>query len=174
MTLLVTELAAHHDRSDFDCGEPPLNQFLQRLARQQSAREFSKTYVAAHVDESQILGFYVISTGQVDFENWPQYLHLPRYPVPVARIGRLAVDTRSQGLGVGAVLLRHTVGLALRLADSVGLYAVVVDAKSPAVAAFYVRHGFTRFPDRPLMLFLTLNVARKADQVAASSLGAPH
>lgn len=168
MTLLVTELASHHDRSDFDCGEPALNQYLQRLARQQSARNFSKTYVVVPAGEAQILGFYSISAGGVDFENWPQNLRLPRYPTPVVRIGRLAVDARSQGRGVGAVLLRHALGLALRLSDSVGLNAVVVDAKNPEVAAFYARHGFTPFPDRPLMLFLTLTVAQKAYQMAVS------
>ena len=67
MTLLVTELASHHDRSDFDCGEPALNQYLQRLARQQSARNFSKTYVVVPAGEAQILGFYSISAGGVDF-----------------------------------------------------------------------------------------------------------
>jgi GNAT superfamily N-acetyltransferase len=174
MNLVVTELAAHHDRSDFDCGEPALNQFLQRLARQQSVRDFSKTYVACQSNEPQIFGFYAISSGSIDFAHWPQTLRLPRYPVPVARLGRLAVDKRSQGQGTGTVLLSHAVNLALMLSAYIGLYALVVDAKDEAAAAFYVRHGFARFPDRPLTLFLSLDIARQARQAFSGAPGVVH
>lgn len=171
MKLLITELAAHHDRSGFDCGEPALNQFLQRLARQQSDRDFSKTYVACRPDASQILGFFAISSGSVDFAHWPAPLRLPRYPVPVARLGRLAVDQHHRGLGIGAALLSHAVRLAMMLSTQIGLYAVVVDAKDARVAAFYLRHGFLPFPDRPLTLFLTLWMARQA---SAAAVGGSH
>ena len=46
MTIQITPLAAHHDRAGFDCGEPALNEFLRRLARQQAERGFNRTYVA--------------------------------------------------------------------------------------------------------------------------------
>jgi GNAT superfamily N-acetyltransferase len=174
MNLLVTELAPWHDRADFDCGEPALNQFLQRLARQQSARDFSKTYVACQPDLPQIFGFYAISSGSIDFAHWPTELRLPRYPVPVARLGRLAVDTRAQAQGIGRVLLSHAVNLALMLSAHIGLYALVVDAKDEAAAAFYIRHGFVCFPDRPLKLFLSLDVARQACPATAVTPGAPH
>lgn len=174
MKLAITELNPRHDRAGFDCGEPALNQFLQRLARQQATRDFSKTYVACAPDASQILGFYAISSGSIDFAHWPPTLRLPRYPVPVARLGRLAVDVRAQGQGIGAVLLSHAVSLAVMLAEHIGLYALVVDAKDDAVAAFYLRHGFARFPDRPLTLFLTLDVARQARLAASGNPGAEH
>jgi len=171
MKLLITELSPHHDRAGFDCGETALNHFLQRLARQQSARDFSKTYVASLPDAPQIFGFYAISSGSIDFASWPPTLRLPRYPVPVARLGRLAVDRRAQGQGVGAALLSHSVRLATTLSDQIGLYALVVDAKDDRAAAFYARHGFERFPDRPLTLFLTLDMARHA---SSALLGAVH
>jgi len=167
MNLLVSELAARHDRSDFDCGEPALNQFLQRLARRQSTRDFSKTYVACEPDLPRIFGFYAISSGSIDFAHWSPDLRLPRYPVPVARLGRLAVDTRAQGQGIGRVLLSHAVNLALMLSAHIGLYALVVDAKDEVAAAFYIRHGFVCFSDRPLKLFLTLDVARQARPTSA-------
>jgi len=162
MKLVISELRPEHDRSAFDCGEPALNQFLQRLARQQSARDFNKTYVACRTDSPQILGFYAISSGSVDFAHWSSSMRLPRYPVPVVRLGRLAVDQRVQGQGVGAALLSHAVLLALQLFDQIGVFAVVVDAKDERAAAFYTRYGFVCFPDRPLMLFLTLATARLA------------
>ena len=167
MSLRIAGLDKCHDRSDFDCGESQLNVYLQRLARQQAQRDFSRTYIAYEADEAQseakrIQGFYAISSGSIDFKNLPAGLKLPRYPVPVARMGRLAVDVRAQGKGVGAALLAHAMQLSATLAQHIGVYALVVDAKHEAAAAFYVRYGFQRFTDQPLSLFLTTAVIRQA------------
>ena len=167
MSLCITGLEKHHDRANFDCGEPQLNAYLQRLARQQTQRDFSRTYVAHSADGAgsqtpYIQGFYAFSSGSLDFKNLPAGLKLPRYPVPVARIGRLAVDLRAQGLGVGAALLLHAMELSVTLAQQIGLYALVVDAKHEAAAAFYARYGFQHFVDQPLSLFLTTDTIRRA------------
>jgi GNAT superfamily N-acetyltransferase len=162
MKLRITPLAAQHDRQDFDCGEPALNAFLQRLARQQSDRDFNRTYVAEVLGEPRIHGFYAVSAAAVNFENFPKTLKLPRYPVPAARIGRLAVDQRSQGAGVGVALLQHAMDLAESLSQLIGLYALFVEAKNETAAAFYLRYGFQRLPDHPLNLFLTTDLIRRA------------
>ena len=162
MSIRIGGLERHHDRNDFDSGEPELNTFLQRLARQQSDRDFSRTYVAAVPGEARIRGYYAISSASIDFKNLPSTLKLPRYPVPVARIGRLAVDLREQDNGVGGALLTHAMRLAASLAQQIGLYALVVDAKNEAVATFYTRYGFQRFADEGLSLFLTTDVIRRA------------
>ena len=177
MSLTVSMLARHHDRNDFDSGQPALNVFLQRLARQHSERDFSRTYVAVRDDEttdqSRIRGFYAISAASTDFQNWPPHLKLPRYPVPVARIGRLAVDLREPGMGVGAALLLHAMNLSLSLAQQIGLHALIVDAKSASAAAYYARFGFQRFSDQTLCVFLTTDVIRRAQHYADQS-GAQH
>ena len=166
----ITALAAQHDRTDFDCGEPAPNDFLRRLARQQAERGFNRTYVAAEAEGAQILGFYALSAGAVEFEHWPTGFRLPRYPVPVARIGRLAVDRRWQGEGVGRMLLRHALQVSVALARQIGLYAVVVDAKHAEAAAFYAHFGFQPFQDGNLRLFLPLSTIRQVD-LAASAHG---
>lgn len=158
MTLVITGLERSHDRADFDCGEPALNAFLQRLARQQAERNFNRTYVAVAEGQARIHGYYAISSASIDFENWPEGLRLPRYPVPIARIGRLAVDIREQGKGVGAALLRHAMHLTASMARQVGVYALVVDAKHETAAAFYARYGFQRFSRQELSLFLMTDV----------------
>jgi len=172
MTVVITDLGRHHGRNDFDCGQPALNNFLQRLARQQAERDFNRTYVAVAQGESRIRGFYAVSSASIDFANWPSGLRLPPYPVPVARIGRLAVDVREQGKGIGAALLRHAMRLGASLAQQIGLSAVVVDARNEAAAAFYARYGFQRFPDQNLRLFLKTAVIRQA--LLSSTSGAPH
>lgn len=171
MSVRIVGLERHHDRADFDCGDPALNAYLQRLARQQAQRDFSRTYVAQSPGETggeamRIRGFYAISSGSIDFKNLPAGLKLPRYPVPVARLGRLAVDLREQGHGVGAALLAHAMQLSAKLAQQIGLYALVVDAKHEAAVAFYARYGFQRFVDQDLSLFLTTDVIRRAIAVS--------
>lgn len=161
MSTRIELLAVGHRRDDFDCGEPGLNDFLRRYARQQAERDFSRTYVAVGGDGAQIFGFHSISTGAIDFRNWPPGLRLPRYPVPVARIGRLAVDVRAQGAGVGAILLDHALRLSAAMAEQIGLHAVVVDAKHPKAAAFYAHYGFQLFRDGELSMFLMMSVIRR-------------
>jgi ribosomal protein S18 acetylase RimI-like enzyme len=173
MNVRIVGLNRQHDRSVFDCGESELNGYLQRLARQQAQRDFSRTYVAElpaeHAESAEsgvsgvrIGGFYSISSGSIDFMNLPPALKLPRYPVPVARMGRLAVDARQQGHGVGGALMAHAMHLVASLAEQIGLYALVVNAKHEAAAAYYLRYGFQRFADQHLSLFLTTDVIRKA------------
>ncbi len=170
MKLVITGLAREHDRQDFDCGEPALNTFLQRFARQQADKDFNRSYVAVAQGEPRIRGYYAISTASIDFQHWPPALRLPRYPVPVVRIGRLAVDLREQGNGVGTALLRHAMHLAASTAEKIGLYAVVVDAKNEAAVAFYARYGFQRFADQDLSLFLTTQLIRSAIAAAEATI----
>jgi ribosomal protein S18 acetylase RimI-like enzyme len=169
MKLVITGLAREHDRQDFDCGESALNTFLQRFARQQADKDFNRSYVAVAEGELRIRGYYAISTASIDFQNWSPALRLPRYPVPVVRIGRLAVDVREQGNGVGIALLRHAMQLAASTAEKIGLYAVVVDAKNEAAVAFYAKYGFQRFADQDLSMFLTTQLIRSAIAVAEAT-----
>ena len=149
-------LAAHHNRDGFDCGDSALNQFLQRLAGQQQRKGLGKTYAALADDGVSVVGFVTVSAGQVAATQLPPNLKLPRYPVPILRIGRLAVDTRHQGQGVGQDLLAFALRLALEFSQRIGLYAVVVDAKHEKAGAFYRRLGFMPTSDNPLCLFLPL------------------
>ena len=95
------------------------------------------------VDEGTILGFVTVAGAEVEIANLPVSARkgLPSYPLPALRIARLAVDSRAQGRGVGAELLKEALLLARRTADAVGCVGVVVDSKAEAVA-FYTRYGF--------------------------------
>ena len=162
MTIRVVPLASTHSRDDFDCGEPALNDFLRRYARQQQERDFSWTYVVLADDAKTVTAFVLVSVGQVDAASFPDPSKLPRYPVPVLRIGRLAVGRRAQGKKLGRDLMRFAVGLSLELAARVGIYAVIVDAKNEAARDFYERLGFASFKDAPFSMFLPIATLRRA------------
>lgn len=161
MALRIELLDGHAGRDSFDCGVAALNDFLSRQAGQQQRKGFGKTYVALGDGEDVIAGFVTVSVGQVAATELPPDLKLPRYPVPVLRIGRLAVDKRLQGQGVGHELLAFALHLALDFSGRVGIYAVVVDAKDDRAAGFYRKLGFRPTLDNTLCLYLPLAVLRQ-------------
>lgn len=158
-------LGAEHRREGFDCGDAALNDFLLRQAGQQQRRGFGKTYVALADDGVSIIGFVTVSAGQVATSALSSQAKLPRYPAPVLRIGRLAVDARHQGKGVGQDLLAFALRLAVEFSQRVGLYAVVVDAKHDKAKAFYVKLGFIVCVDNPLCLYLPVATLERAAAV---------
>ena len=155
-------LGVQHLREGFDCGEAALNDFLLRQAGQQQRRGFGKTYVALAEDGVTVTGFVTVSAGQVATTSLPSQLKLPRYPAPMLRIGRLAVDARHQGKGIGQNLLAFALRLAVEFSQRVGLYAVVVDAKHDKAQAFYVKLGFIACVDNPLCLYLPVATLEQA------------
>jgi GNAT superfamily N-acetyltransferase len=135
-------LRATDDRSRFRSGDPDLDRFLQRYAGQNQFRHHvGTTYVA--VDADRILGYATVASGNIEIDELPAAVRrgLPAYPLPVLRLGRLAVDESVRGQGLGKELLRFVFDLALRMANDYGCTGVLVDAKANAVG-FYERLGF--------------------------------
>ena len=162
MPVRIERLAARHQREKFDCGEPALSEFFQRQAGQLARRGFGKTYVALADDGLTVTGFVTISAGQVETAQMPPHLKLPRYPAPILRIGRLAVDQGQQGQGTGQQLMAFALQLALEFSQQAGLYAVVVDAKHNKAKAFYERLGFSETLGNPLCLYLPISALQNS------------
>lgn len=165
MVVQIERLAANHQRGRFDCGEPALNEFLQRQASQLERRGFGKTYVALAADGIEVVGFVTLSAGQAGSQNLSPLLKLPRYPTPILRIARLAVTRSQQGQGTGQHLMSFALLLALEFSSQVGLYAVVVDAKNAKAKAFYVTLGFIPTLDNALCLYLPMATVAKLQSV---------
>ena len=90
------------------CGHSALDDYIHRYALQDVRRDLARVFVASPADDLDCLaGFFTLSAGSVKCSNLPEKLSrkLPRYPVPVALIGRLAVDQAFQGKGLGSILL---------------------------------------------------------------------
>jgi GNAT superfamily N-acetyltransferase len=142
MEVVVRKLRPDDDRSVFQSGDPDLDRFFRRFAGQNQFKHYvGTTYIA--LDSEEIVGFATVSAAQIEIRDLPttKQSRLPRYPLPVLRLARLAVDQRAQGRGVGLTLLKAVFMLAREMASEFGCIGVVVDAK-PQAAAFYKRYGF--------------------------------
>lgn len=149
----IEKLADHHAVAGFECGVEPLDRFLvaHALANQRSGS--SQTYVALIGDA--VIGYYSLSVGQVLHAGAPKRLAkgLPRYPVPIVLLARLAVHRDWHGQKLGAGLFVDAMRRTIQAADIAGVRALVVHAKDDRAKAFYQHFGFEAFSDDPLTLF---------------------
>ncbi len=155
---LIERLSAAHDRSTFSSGEPSLDDFLRQYASQYDRKNMGRTFVAVAPDSARVLGYYTLSSGSVAFANLPAPVSrkLPRHPIPVAHLGRLAVDLGMRGRKLGAFLLLDALQRCLFLGDQIGIFAVEVNALSEAARQFYMKYGFTPLADDASHLYLRL------------------
>jgi GNAT superfamily N-acetyltransferase len=166
VTIKIRALLPADERGHFRSGNDDLDRFFHRFAGQNQFRHhIGVTYVA--MEAGEIMGFVTVTPAEILVEDLPsdRRASLPRYPLPVLRIARLAVDRSAQGRGLGHSLLKFALSLARRTAEQVGCIGVVVDAKLAAVT-FYQRFGFEALGviegsllDRPapVALFLPLS-----------------
>ncbi|MFT4026985.1 MAG: GNAT family N-acetyltransferase [Novosphingobium sp.] len=146
--------AARHDRSGFSCGVEILDRYLQSQAGQDARRRVAAPYVLIEPPSPDVLGFYTLSNTSIQAAELPLAFvkKLPRYPVlPATLLGRLAVDAKGRGRGLGTELLLDALQRCLR--TETASLAVVVDAKDDAAASFYGRHDFVRLVEQPNRLF---------------------
>lgn len=165
----IQQLSKDHDRSAFDCGVCPLNEYIKQFALQHASKDISRSFVAiTDSSPTQILGFFTLSMGSLDKENLPEKYQkkLPNFPIPIARIGRLAVDLNFQGNGLGEGLLMEALQRCFELSEKIGMLAVMVDAKDDNAKRFYLKYGFTELPDQPLSLFLPTSTIKSLFAIA--------
>ncbi len=150
----IEPLAKGHDRRAFSCGAEALDLYLRRFARQHADANVSRTYVAAR--GAAIHGYYSLAMSGIRRENLPErYLNrFPNFPLPVARLARLAVDLAHQRQGLGELLLADALQRCVRISESIGMIGVIVDAKDEHARGWYERYEFERLPDSPLTLWL--------------------
>ncbi len=150
----IEPLSPAHNRRTFSCGVDALDAYLRRFAGQHAAANVSRTYVAT--DGAEILGFYSLAMSGIRKDNLParSAARFPNFPLPVARLARLAVALRHQRQGLGELLLADALHRCLRLCAEIGMIGVVVDAKDERARGWYERYEFERLPDSPLSLWL--------------------
>lgn len=136
---------AAHDRKSFDCGVDELNVFLWQFAAKHRTAGISKTMILPALDPpSAICAYYTLSHTEIERQTLPIALakKLPCYPVPVLLIAQLAIHKALQGQGLGRDTLIAALQHSLRINSHLPSFAVVVDALSNGVEAFYRKFGF--------------------------------
>ncbi len=152
-------ISKEHQRKNFDCGYPSLNQYLKKYARQNHQKGIAKAFVATRPDlPLKVDGYYTISSSVIEFASFTEYYQqrMPKYPIPAALIGRLAVDNSAKGQGLGTELLVDALLRIIKVSQDIGVFAVRVDAINDSAKAFYLKHEFIPFQEQPLSLFLPL------------------
>ncbi len=155
---IIEPFGKHHERSTFTCGRAALDDFIRTRVSQYAKRRLGQTFVAVRPGEPRVIGYYTLAAGAVAFDHLPEdaVRKLPKHPVPVVLLARLAVDTSAQAKGIGEGLLLDALQRSLDLSARLGVHAVEVDALDEAASSFYRKFGFLPLLDNPLHSYLSL------------------
>ena len=162
---LPRPISEDDDVSVFGSGEPSLDSYLYTRALANHVAGASRCYVTLHA--GRVVGFYALASGAVSHADLSgRFRRNMPDPVPVILLSRLAVDRKHQGRGVGESLLRDAVVRSVRVADQIGVRALLVHALHQQARDFYLRYQFEPSPTDPLHLMLLIADARAAGGAA--------
>jgi GNAT superfamily N-acetyltransferase len=152
---MVELLGKNHDRNDFDCGKDLLNNYLKSQAGQDVKRKLSACFVLAEGKSNKIKGYYTLSNSSIPLHSLPESIQvkLPKSykSIPITLLGRLAIDKKYQGQGIGKILLIDALRRSYQISYELGSFAVVVDPMDQAAERFYLKYDFVKLPDSEKM-----------------------
>ena len=152
-----------HNRNDFDCGNELLNNYLKTQAGQDVKRKLSACFVLIESETNAIKGFYTLSNNRIPLTSFPiaiiQKLPKSYTSIPTTLLGRLAINKKYQGQGIGKILLIDALKRSFQNAQIIGSFAIVVDPIDENAVAFYTKYDFIKLPDSGKMFIAmkTLN-----------------
>lgn len=146
-------LTDSHEIAEFDCGNDTLNDWLTKHALKNQHSGASRTFVI--YQDNQVIGYYALASGSVERMASPKSIarNMPE-SIPVMVLGRLAIDTRMQGQGLGSALLKDALLRTLSVSKNVGIRAILVHAISENARRFYLSYGFLISPIDTMTLML--------------------
>lgn len=158
-SLRIEALGQGHDRGAFACGVDPLDRYIRQQASQDMRRVTARVFVAVSAEHpDRILGYYTLSAATIAAGDLPSDVtkRLPRYPVPAALVGRLAVDRTAARRGLGSLLLADAVKKTMLAAQTVAMTVIAVDPIDDAARRFYEAFGFRSLLGPERRMFLSL------------------
>jgi len=159
VTLTIETLTKAHNRKDFDCGDTELNNFLQKIARQNMDKGLSKTFVLIDTAKpTEIIAYMSLVVCEVLTKEIP-HQWTKKYPqrIPAAKLAKLAVSQTQQHKGYGEMLLIDAMQKTLQVSQKMGIAGLFVDAKHAPAKAYYHQFGFLSLPEQLENLFLPLS-----------------
>ncbi|WP_194766207.1 GNAT family N-acetyltransferase [Tamlana sp. I1] len=151
MSQLSEPLNSSHKKSAFSCGKELLDTYIHKQANQDIKRKLSACFVINDANTNLIKGYYTLSNNSIPLEFIPARIQkkLPRtyHSIPTTLLGRLAIDDKFQGQGIGKLLLIDALKRSYDISKTIGSFAVVADPIDKEAESFYLKYGFIKLPD---------------------------
>lgn len=156
---MIELLSKNHNREGFDCGKELLNIYLKTQAGQDIKRKLSACFVLLVKETNDIQGYYTLSNNSIPLSSFPEQIQkkLPKSytSIPTTLFGRLAIDIKYQGKGIGKVLLIDALKRSYEISQEIVSFAVVVDPIDDEAEKFYTKYDFVKLPDSEKMFIAT-------------------
>lgn len=156
---MIELLSKEHDRKDFDCGKELLNSYLKNQASQDVKRKLSACFVLIEIGTRSIQGYYTLSNNSIPLTCFSEQVQgkLPKSytSIPTTLLGRLAIDKKCQGRGIGKILLVDALKRSYEISKTMGSFGIIVDPIDTEAKSFYLRYGFIELPDSGKMFIAT-------------------
>ncbi|MDX6187735.1 GNAT family N-acetyltransferase [Flavobacterium sp. Fl-318] len=151
MNLKIEILSKEHKRKEFKCGKELLDDYFHKQAGQDAQKLLSVCHVLTDkdADATKVLGYYTLSSSSILLDDFPAELtkRVPKtYSIPIALLGRIAMDKREQGKGLGEILLFDALKKCVVHSKTLAIRAVVVDPLDQDAIDFYNGYGFILIP----------------------------
>jgi len=163
MNELTESLNSSHRKKEFSCGKDMLDNYLQKQANQDIKKKLSVCFVLKDEETNLLKGYYTLANNSIPQNLIPNEFKkkLPKSytSIPTTLLGRLAIDNRFQGKGVGKLLLIDALKRSYIISKSIGSFAVIVDPLDKDAERFYDKYGFISLPDSGKM-FLPMNTIK--------------
>lgn len=156
---MIELLGKKHNRKDFNCGKELLNNYLKKQAGQDAKRKLSACFVMIEKETNVIQGYYTLSNNSIPLNNFSEQIQkkLPKSytSIPTTLLGRLAIDTKFQGEGIGKILLIDALKRSYEISKEMGSFGIVVDPIDEEAEKFYKKYDFIKLPDSEKMFIAT-------------------
>ena len=156
---MIELLDKKHHRTDFDCGKDLLNDYLKTQAGQDVKRKLSVCFVLADSDTKVIQGYYTLSNSSIPLSSFTEQIQkkLPKSykSIPTTLLGRLAIDKKYQGKGIGKIILIDALKRSYGISNEIGSFGIIVDPIDDDAKSFYQKYDFIELPDSKKMFIAT-------------------
>lgn len=150
------QLSSDTDIKPFKCAEDDLNGFLFEDAKHFQSELMAVTYLIEHKEENVTVAYFSLLADKISFNpeertTWNRLnRNIPnpkrRRNYPAVKIGRLAVNEKYAGQGIGTFVL-DSIKYAFTTVKRLGCRFLTVDALNTA-APFYEKNGFRFFTEQ--------------------------
>ena len=150
MNQLSELLNSEDKKSEFTCGKEMLDTYIHKQANQDIKRKLSACFVINEIEKNQIKGYYTLSNNSIPLDLVPSQIRkkLPKsYEyIPTTLLGRLAIDIKFQGQGIGKLIFIDALKRCYEISKTIGSFAVIADPIDQGAEDFYAKYGFIKLP----------------------------